>query len=49
IDYATPDEFTLFASDDGFRCEWAEDYIAEGWIYVYLSLPLRQSSLNLRR
>ncbi len=44
-----PDAFTLFASADGFRCEWEEPYTPTAWIFVYLSLPLRQSSLKLRR
>ena len=47
--YPSPDVFTLVATVDYLRCEWAATYTPEGTLKFYLTLPLRQSSLKLRR
>ncbi|GAH81073.1 unnamed protein product, partial [marine sediment metagenome] len=44
-----PDQFTLTAIDDGFRCVWDDPYDPDFSLKIYLTLPLRQSSLKLRR
>lgn len=47
--YPPPDSFTLTATSEDFSCNWDPAYSPDNWLYVYLSLPLRQSSLKLRR
>jgi len=49
VAYSPPDVFTLAATVDHLRCEWAAPYSLNVHLLVYLSLPLRQSSLKLRR
>jgi len=44
-----PDIFTLVADVTGLRCEWSPNYVPPYSFLVYLTLPLRQSSLKLRR
>ncbi|MBA7584045.1 hypothetical protein ES708_25997 [subsurface metagenome] len=47
--YDPPPSFTLAATVDHLRCEWASPYDPPGILRFFLSLPLRQSSLKLRR
>jgi len=44
-----PDQFTLVATATYLRCEWSPNYVPPYSFLVYLTLPLRQSSLKLRR
>jgi len=47
--YAPPDSFTLVATPTYLRVEWDPSYDPEDCLLLYLTLPLRQSSLKLRR
>lgn len=47
--FAPPDSFTLTAFAESFRCNWDPAYDPGSTLKIYLSLPLRQSSLKLRR
>lgn len=47
--YLPPDDFTLVATATYLHCEWATTWTPAESPKFYLSLPLRQSSLNLRR
>jgi len=49
VAYPPPDAFTLAVTVDHIRPEWAAPWTSAGWPRFYLSLPLRQSSLKLRR
>ena len=49
VAYTPPDAFTLVATATYLRCEWAPTYTSTGYNKFYLTLPLRQSSLKLRR
>lgn len=44
-----PDAFTLVATATYLRCEWVPNYDPLYGLAFYLTLPLRQSSLKLRR
>lgn len=44
-----PDSFTLVATATYLRCEWSPNYDPVYGLAFYLTLPLRQSSLKLRR
>jgi len=44
-----PDSFDLVATSTYLRAEWDPPFDPIGSVKVYLSLPLRQSSLKLRR
>lgn len=44
-----PDSFTLVATATYLRCEWSPNYDPIYGLAFYLTLPLRQSSLKLRR
>lgn len=46
---APPDQFTIETSPDYIRVAWSPDYDAPASLLFYASLPLRQSSLKLRR
>jgi hypothetical protein len=47
--FSPPDSFTLVATSTYLRCEWSSTWTPDGWPRIYLTLPLRQSSLKLRR
>lgn len=47
--WPAPDVFTLVATDTYLRVEWDPPYTFTFNIAFYLTLPLRQSSLKLRR
>lgn len=47
--YAPPDSFDLVATGTYLRVEWDPAYDPEDCLLFYLTLPLRQSSLKLRR
>jgi len=47
--YPAPDSFTLSATATYLHCEWDPPYDPVGALRFFLSLPLRQSSLKLRR
>jgi len=49
LTYSPPDSFTLVATATYLRCEWDPDYDPIGSLRFFLTLPLRQSSLKLRR
>lgn len=44
-----PDSFTLVATATYLRCEWSPAYDPVQALSFYLTLPLKQSSLKLRR
>jgi len=44
-----PDQFIIETSDTYIRAAWSPDYDAPNDLIAYVSLPLRQSSLKLRR
>jgi len=46
---APPDQFTLVATSEYLRLEWDPAYDTTYTVLYYVSLPLRQSSLKLRR
>jgi hypothetical protein len=43
------DQFTIETSASYFRAAWSPPYDAPGSLFAYVSLPLRQSSIKLRR
>jgi hypothetical protein len=47
--HAAPDPFTLVATSTYLRAEWTNTYTPHANLRIYLTLPLRQSSLKLRR
>ncbi len=47
--YPAPVSFTLTAGADHFRCNWDPAYTPVNTLKIFLTLPLRQSSLKLRR
>jgi len=47
--YPAPDTFTLEAAAGYLRCSWASPYNYINTLKIFLTLPLRQSSLKLRR
>lgn len=47
--YPPPDSFTLVTTDSYLRCEWDDPFTPVTTLLIYLTLPLRQSSLKLRR
>lgn len=47
--FSPPDTFTLTATATYLRCNWSPAYDPSGVLELYLTLPLRQSSLKLRR
>ena len=47
--YPPPDSFALVATDSYLRCEWFPPFTPVTTLLIYLTLPLRQSSLKLRR
>lgn len=49
VAYAPPDSFSLVATATYLRCEWSTTYTPTGAPKFHLTLPLRQSSLKLRR
>jgi hypothetical protein len=48
-DLAPVDQFTLTPAALTLKIIWDPAYDHAAWLYIYLSLPLRQSSLKLRR
>jgi len=46
---AAPPSFNLVATATYLRCEWSPAYDPDKTLKFYLTLPLRQSSLKLRR
>lgn len=46
---SAPDQFDLVATATYLRVEWSPDYNPPKSLLFYLTLPLRQSSLKLRR
>ena len=44
-----PDQFTIETSSTYIRCAWSPNYDAPYSLLAYCTLPLRQSSLKLRR
>ena len=46
---APPDQFELIATPTEFYCKWTNTYSPPHSLLIYLTLPLRQSSLKLRR
>ena len=49
IVFAPPLSFTLTATSTYIRCNWSPDYDPAFTLCFYITLPLRQSSLKLRR
>jgi len=49
VAYSPPDAFTLAATVDHLRVEWVPAYNPSSDLRFFLTLPLRQSSLKLRR
>lgn len=47
--YSPPQSFTLVATSTYLRCEWSPPYTFPLNLFFYLTLPLRQSSIKLRR
>lgn len=47
--FSPPQSFTLVATETYLRVEWASTYTPDGNLRFFLTLPLRQSSINLRR
>ena len=47
--YDAPQEFTLEASASFLELVWDPDYNANAHLLIYISLPLRQSSLKMRK
>jgi len=47
--YDAPTTFTLEAGVDVFSIKWSPDYNPEAYLLIYISLPLRQSSLKMRK
>jgi len=46
---APPDSFTIEVDPTYIRCAWSPNYDPTWSLFVYASLPLRQSSIKLRR
>jgi hypothetical protein len=49
LNLSPPETFTLTATSTYLRCNWSPTYNPAFFLTIYLSLPLRQSSLKLRR
>lgn len=47
--YPVPQSFTLTATSTYIRCNWSPAYNGVNTLCFYITLPLRQSSLKLRR
>lgn len=47
--YSAPDAFTLAATAVHLRCEWAAPYNYANTLKIFVTLPIRQSSMKLRR
>lgn len=47
--FAPPDPFQLFAVEEGLFAVWEDDYEPTDILKFHITLPLRQSSIKLRR